>query len=48
MLTKIEIEYLIEIIENEIDSYVNYNGYSKDSDYVIILNGILEKLRRCK
>lgn len=28
MLTKIEIEYLIEIIENEISSYID-SGYSK-------------------
>lgn len=46
MFNEFEKSILIEIIENEIDSYVNYNGYRKDSDYVIILNGILEKLRR--
>ncbi len=47
MLTKIEIEYLIEIIENEISSYIE-NSYSKQDEYVVILNNILLKLRRCK
>ena len=44
MLTKIEIEYLIEIIENEISSYID-SGYSKNDEYVLILNNILLKFR---
>ena len=44
MLTKIEIEYLIEIIENEISSYID-SGYSKNDEYVLILNNLLLKLR---
>lgn len=38
MLTK------IEIIENEISSYIE-SGYSKQDEYVVILNNILLKLR---
>lgn len=34
----------IEIIENEISSYIE-SGYSKQDEYVVILNNILLKLR---
>lgn len=45
MFNKLEIEYLIEILQNEISSYIE-SGYSKEDEYITILNNIIMKLRR--